>query len=300
MPLYHINAESTVNQIKPTSFQSEKQLQKLFEANLQKLLGVRFIASEFFTGDRQKGRIDTLGLDQDGSPTIVEYKKSSKENVINQGLFYMDWLVDHKGDFAIAAQQALGSDITIDWSQPRLILIAESFSEYDKYAVNRIGANIELWTYHRYGEDFLYIEPIFISTPLKKSPTGEKGEEKDQVSYTVNDHLQGKSESIRALFIALQERIFSLAEEGEIIENPTKIYIGYKHGKNFCEVEIQSNSIKIWLDIPYKDLHDPYNLGRDVSEIGHYGTGDVEVRLKTISEIENIMHLIEQSYRLTT
>jgi RecB family endonuclease NucS len=86
----------------------ERDLQKLFESNLEALLGVRFIASEFTTGDRQRGRIDTLGLDQDGYPTIIEYKKSSKENVINQGLFYLDWLVDHKGDFTLAAQEACG------------------------------------------------------------------------------------------------------------------------------------------------------------------------------------------------
>jgi len=300
MPLYQFDSQFSVNQIKPTSFLSEKQLQILFEANLEILLGVRFVASEFFTSDRQKGRIDTLGLDQDGSPTIIEYKKSSKENVINQGLFYMDWLVDHKGDFAIAAQQALGNDVNIDWSQPRLILIAESFSEYDKYAVNRIGANIELWTYHKYGQDFLYLEPIFISRPLKKIATEETPVEKAQPYYTTEFHLKGKAESIYSLFIALQERIFSLAEEGEIIEKPVKTYIANKRGKNFCEVEIQANSIKIWLDIPYKDLNDPYNLGRDVSDIGHYGTGDVEVRLSSLDNIDKVMDLIEQSYKLTT
>jgi RecB family endonuclease NucS len=72
------------------------------------LMGVRFIASEFTTGDRQRGRIDSLGLDQDGYPTIIEYKRSNKDNVINQGLFYLDWLVDHKGDFTLAAQRACG------------------------------------------------------------------------------------------------------------------------------------------------------------------------------------------------
>ena len=231
-------------QVKPTSFQSEKQLQSLFEKNLEKLLGVRFIATEFFTGDRQKGRIDTLGIDQDGSPTIIEYKKSSKENVINQGLFYMDWLVDHKGDFAMAAQRALGNQISIDWSQPRLILIAESFSEYDKYAVNRIGANIELWTYRRYGDGFLYLETIFTSIPLKKQKSGKKEEDEKLVLYTVDDHLQGKNKNIHLLFTSLRESILSLGEEGEIIENPVKTYIGYKHGKNLCEVEIQANELK--------------------------------------------------------
>jgi hypothetical protein len=103
-------------------------------------------------------------LDEDGTPVIIEYKKSSKENVINQGLFYLDWLVDHKGDFTIAAQETLGKDIEIDWSSPRLILVAESFSEYDKYAVNRIGANIQLWTYRKYGDGFLFLDSIFSNT----------------------------------------------------------------------------------------------------------------------------------------
>ena len=107
MPLYQIK-QQTVTQIKPSAFKNEKELQKLFEANLETLLGVRFIATEFTTGDRQRGRIDSLGVDQDGTPVIVEYKKTSNENVINQGLFYLDWLVDHKGDFTLAAQEEFG------------------------------------------------------------------------------------------------------------------------------------------------------------------------------------------------
>lgn len=300
MLLYQITSESNVSQVKPTSFQSEKQLQKLFETNLEQLLGVRFIATEFFTGDRQKGRIDTLGLDQDGSPTIIEYKKSSKENVINQGLFYMDWLVDHKGDFAIAAQHSLGNGIDIDWSQPRLILIAESFSEYDKYAVNRIGANIELWTFRCYGDDFLYLDPFFTTNPIKGVKPGKEESEIKPISFTIEDHFRGKNENIRALFQSLQERIISIAEEGEILEKLVKTYIGYKHGKNFCEVEIQANALKIWLDIPPNELIDPHNFGRDVSGIGHYGTGDVEVKLTTMDNLDKVIALIEQAYRLTT
>lgn len=100
-------------------------------------MGVRFIATEFTTGDRQRGRIDTLGLDQDGNPTIIEFKKTGKDTVINQGLFYLGWLVDHKGDFTLLAQIKLGSNVEIDWSNPRLMLVAENFSDYDKYVASR-------------------------------------------------------------------------------------------------------------------------------------------------------------------
>lgn len=306
MPLYQLKQQK-VHQIKPAAFKNEKELQKLFESNLEELLGVRFVASEFTTGDRQRGRIDSLGIDQDGAPMIVEYKKSSKDNVINQGLFYLDWLVDHKGDFALAAQEKLGTEIEIDWSSPRLILVAESFSEYDKYAVNRIGANIQLWTYRRYGDDFLFLESIFATT-IQKAPQKEKtvdketdleNDEVEEAIYTLDDHLQGKPNEAKNLFDGLRERIFAFNDDGDIIDKPNKIYISYKHGKNFCEVQIQSAGLKMWLDIPYGELDDPNNLGRDVSKVGHHGTGTVETKLSSLSELDAVMYLIEQSYKQT-
>jgi predicted transport protein len=305
MPLYQIRQNFT-QQIKPSSFKNERELQKLFEANLEDLLGVRFVASEFTTGDRQRGRIDSLGLDEDGTPVIVEYKKSSKENIINQGLFYLDWLVDHKGDFTLVAQEILGNDIEIDWSSPRLILVAESFSEYDKYAVNRIGANIQLWTYRRYGDGLLFLDSIFSATnqtAVKASKSllsdANDGEVKEEIVYTVEDHLQDKPSEFRLLFEALREKIFTLNADGDILEKASKIYISYKHGKNFCEVQFLSSSMKIWLDIPFGDIDDPNKICRDVSKVGHHGTGQTEAKLSDISEIENVMYLIEQSYRLT-
>lgn len=307
MPLYQIKQQK-VDQIKPSSFKNERELQKLFEANLEALLGVRFVASEFTTGDRQRGRIDSLGVDQDGTPVIVEYKKSGKENVINQGLFYLDWLVDHKGDFTLVAQEALGKDIELDWSSPRLILVAESFSEYDKYAVNRIGANIQLWTYRRYGADFLFLESIFATInqkvskkekPIIVEAVSDEAEVVEEIIYTLDDHLKGKSEDVKILFEALRERIFSLNVDNDVLEKPNKIYISYKHGKNFCEVRPQSKEIKIWLDIPFSDLDDPKKISRDVSNVGHYGTGEVETKLGSLAELEDVMYLIEQSYNQT-
>lgn len=315
MPLYHIAPNKTVSQIKPASFSKEKDLQKLFEANLETLLGVKFIGSEFTTGDRQRGRIDTLGIDEDGYPTIIEYKKSSKDNVINQGLFYLDWLVDHKGDFTLAAQQACGPAVKIDWNHPRLILIAESFSEYDKYAVNRIGSNIELWTYRLYGNELLHLEPIYAaeSKPAKgqtKTDEADKakietileepaGEEVETPSYTVEDHLKGRSAAVVELFETLREYIFSLSSEDTIIEKANKMYIGYKHGKNFVEIQVQANGLRIWLDISPDQLDDPYHLGRDVRKIGHHGTGNVEVKLANSMHLERIFPLVEQAYQQT-
>ena len=72
-----------VNEIEGKSVALEKSLQTLIEDNLESFLGIRFIATEYTTGKTHSGRIDTLGLDENGCPVIIEYKRALNENVIN-------------------------------------------------------------------------------------------------------------------------------------------------------------------------------------------------------------------------
>jgi RecB family endonuclease NucS len=121
------------------SVQVEKSLQNLFERHLEELLGIRFIASEYSTGPVHGGRIDTLGLDEDHGPVIIEYKRAVNQNVINQGLFYLDWLMDHRKDFEWLVLDKLGSELAkaVDWSAARLLCIAGDFTRHDEHAVNQ-------------------------------------------------------------------------------------------------------------------------------------------------------------------
>lgn len=300
MPLYRIT-ENKATQIKQIGFDKEKNIQSLIESNCESLLGVRLIKSEYVIGGHQRGRIDTLGLDSENNPTIIEYKLTNNQNVINQGLFYLDWLFDHKGDFEIAAQKTLGTSIEISWTRPRLILIAETFFDYDKYAVNRIGGNIELWTYRKYGNDLLYLEPLYLSNKGKSQEEGEQipAGNGGQLLYTVEDHLKNKNESLIKVFMLLQESILGLAEEDKILEKAGKIYIAYSHGKNFCEIRPQQKELVIWLDISHGELNDPYKLAKDMSNKGHHGTGEVEVRISELSDVDKVNELIKQSFQLT-
>src|SRR5258708_28177489 len=111
------------------------------ERHLETLLGVRFLASEYSTGKVHGGRIDTLGIDENGSPVIIEYKRALNENVINQGLFYLDWLMDHKGEFQLLVLNKLGKSEfdSIDWSAPRLLCIASDLTRYDEHAVQQMN-----------------------------------------------------------------------------------------------------------------------------------------------------------------
>ena len=99
------------------------------------------------------GRIDTLGLDEDSCPVIIEYKRAINENVINQGLYYLDWLMDHRKEFQWLVLEQLGEDAAkaVDWSAPRLLCIAGDFTRYDEHAVKQINRNIELLRSRRLG-----------------------------------------------------------------------------------------------------------------------------------------------------
>lgn len=167
-------SDKAVRELAATSIGVEKSLQKLFEDNMETLLGVRLLASEHGTGPVHAGRIDTLGLDEDGSPVIIEYKRATNENVINQGLFYLDWLLDHKRDFQWLVLDKLGEQIarTVEWSAPRLICIAGDFTRYDGHAVKQINRSIELLRYRRFEGDLLMVELVHATKTALRAGAG--------------------------------------------------------------------------------------------------------------------------------
>lgn len=281
--------------------EKEKGLQRLIEANLEPLFGVRFIATEFSTGQKHRGRIDTLGLDQDGSPVIIEYKLTSTDNVINQGLFYLDWLMDHRGDFELAAQSTLGA-VEVVWSAPRLILLAASFGRYDQYAVNRIDERIELWTYTLYSNDFLAVDLLSreeVPSTKSKPASSVPGRAKVRVSsssrptYDLDHHLVKMSPVTRDLFSSLRDQIMNLGDD--VTERPMNQYVGYRRLKNFAEIVGLRSKLNVFID---GAIEDPNGICEDVSSIGHWGTGHLRATVASGDDMMGVVPLISQAYAL--
>ncbi|VVB79056.1 Uncharacterised protein [uncultured archaeon] len=272
-------------------FSGEKELQNLFERNLEEIFGVRFLATEFST--THKGRMDTLGLDDNNAPVIIEYKEGEKDNVINQGLFYLDWLLDHKGDFQELVRMKLGN-IEINWDDPRLIIVAKSYNEYDKYAVNRISDNIELWRYVLYEQETLLVEKVVL--PKGETRIVKNSEKKKEIiqEYNLNYHIEGKPENIQQLVKALRENILQI--DDQITEKYNKNYIGYSLERNFAEIVVQANGLWIHLDADKEKLSDPEKKLLDVSAKGHWATGDLKIRVEKPEDFPYLIELIEQSY----
>lgn len=74
--------DDSVTELEGTSVALEKSLQVLIEKHLDVFLGVRHLATEYSTGKTHAGRIDTLGIDENGCPVIIEYKRSTNENAV--------------------------------------------------------------------------------------------------------------------------------------------------------------------------------------------------------------------------
>lgn len=152
----------TITEFPTRTVATERTLQRLMERHLLQLLGVNFVASEYSIGSRHAGRIDTLGLDHQESPVVIEYKRGLAVNQISQGLYYLDWLDDHRGEFYLLAREQLGTSLAqaIRWERVRLICVAAAFHRYDLRAVRQVHRRIELIRYCWFGDDLLSLTTV--------------------------------------------------------------------------------------------------------------------------------------------
>ncbi len=269
----------------------EKDLQKLIERNLETIFSIKFLSSEYSTGEKHGGRIDTLGLDENNAPVIIEYKLKESKNVMNQALFYLDWLIDHKGDFEILTMKKLGKKVDVDWLSPRVICLSDSFSKYDSYAVSQIGGPIELIQYRYFADNILILERIDSGKSTETTAKTTVGEER---VWMPKDHLKHGSDMTRALFEEIHDYILNLGEDVE--EKYVKNYIAYRTIRNFCCLEIHKKKLLLYLKLLPGQLPDPLEIGRDVRNIGHFGTGGFEVTVSLPEHIDEAKRFIKASY----
>jgi uncharacterized protein with ParB-like and HNH nuclease domain/predicted transport protein len=112
--------------------------------------------------------------------------------------------------------------------------------------------------------------------------------------YTLADHADALKGNRLELFEKIRKRILNLSSA--VREEVKKHYIAYKAATNFVDIEPQKNRLKLTLNMSFDEVDDPQGVCRDVSNVGHYGNGDVEFGITTIDQVEYAMSLIRQSY----
>ena len=297
----YANKQGTLTPIKESPFKLEREIQLLFEQNLNTIMGLVLVKSEFSIKNK---RIDTLAFDpQSKAFIIIEYKKDKNISVVDQGFTYLSLMLENKADFIIEYNESLKKQLTrdeIDWSQTRVVFVSTSFTENQKLATNFKDIAIELWEVKRFENQTVSITPIKKSKSAESiKPITQQNKElkavQDEIKvYTEDDHLIKPTEEIKELYELLRNRIVTLADDIDVV--PQKMYIAFrKDKKNFTYLHLQKKNIKIWLNAKWGEITDSKGISSDVSNKGHYGYGDYEIDMKDDTQLEYILSLLKET-----
>nr|WP_000642604.1 DUF262 and DUF1524 domain-containing protein [Helicobacter pylori] len=156
----------------------------------------------------------------------------------------------------------------------------KSFGEEEikKRANDLADLALKIWTYPK----------LDAETLEKYKPKKDKKEKK---VYDLSSYKFGSRS--RELFDILSKEIKALDEK--IVENFNQDYISYKFSKNFVDIVVQTENLKLYLNMKFNELQDEKNLARDMTNKGHLGNGDIEVKLETKENIPYCLGLIKQA-----
>lgn len=287
------NIKGTIQEYQSSTVTLEKELQTVIENNMGMFFGVTFLASEYRTTDG--GRMDSIGIDENRCPVIFEYKRSINENVINQGLFYLNWLLDHKDSFKVLVIDKLGlkEADNIDWTMPRVICVAGDFTKYDESAIKQMNRNISLIRYKKFGDDLLMFEQVNenIASSISDVEPSIKARASDK---TFDEQIEGADKAIKLLYQDLTNYILSLGDD--ISETHLKPYAAFKRIKNVVTVVAHKKKLVLNLPLDVSTVAFEEGFSRDVTNIGHWGCGAVELHISNKNDFEKAKPLIDRAY----
>lgn len=296
------DTKGSLAELNEKPFKLEKEIQTLFEKNIEAITGLYLVKSEFTI---KSNRIDTLAFDADSqSFVIIEYKRSQNYSVVDQGVSYLNLMLEYKAEFIVEYNETQHKALKrsdVDWTQSKIIFVSPSFNDFQRQSSNFKDLAIELWEIKQFENDVVVINPIKKS----KSAPSLKQVQKDDSSeiskviqqtkvYTEEEHLQGKPDETAELYETFKNAVLNLGSDLDI--KPKKQEIGFTaKGKIFADVCILKNSLKFWINLKRGQLDDPKKLARDVSSIGHWGNGDYEIIVSDTANLEYVMSLIKQA-----
>ncbi|MCC9070006.1 DUF5655 domain-containing protein [Flavobacterium sp. F-65] len=293
--------KNLMTSLKEINFKLEKDIQNLFEGNLDKITNLKLIKSEFTI---KSNRIDTLAFDEESKAfVIIEYKRNQNYSVIDQGVSYLNLMLEYRADFIVEYNETQKGNLKrsdVDWSQSRIVFVSPSFTDFQKQSSNFKDLAIELWEIKQFENDIVIINPIkkSKSAPSIKLVQQNEGSDiskviKEIVVYTEDSHLNGKSDEMLELYDSYKNAILALSPDIEIV--PKKKYIAFKLKSNIVDVNVQQNKMIFWINMKKGTLDDPKKITIDASVKGHHGNGDYELKVSDTKNLEYIMSLIKQA-----
>jgi predicted transport protein len=302
--LFRRDADGRDVELSGTTVALEVELQRRVEAGLEVMLGIRFLASEYPTGPWHRGRIDTLGLDENGSPVVIEYKKGSDSGVLSQAVSYLSWLDSARHEIEALIRKVLGAEAaeSIDWRRPRMVCIAAGFSRHDRVAVQRLPERIDLVRYRVFDDDLLSLLLVDSSPGSTHAASSPRARERDSATLSVPSAPSSVSaagglvpDCLRDLYAELDE---ALTAWGEVEVEPLRHYIAYRRLVNVASVIFRPKhkAILLYLRLAPDTVMLEEGFTRNVRRIGHLGTGDLEVRIASATDLGRAQPLIRRAF----
>ena len=288
MSLFKINENATLKKVDRKEFKNEAELQKLVENNLQYVMGISFIATEY---PIPNGRIDTLGIDEDNVPVIIEYKWKKDLSAIVQGLFYLNWVMQNKKPFESIVKDKIGKDINVNWStQPRLIIIAQDFDAKELSAINLMGPSVELKKYSLYKNLFNIEDVNIVKGGKPTKPNGTVDDDK----YTLEQILKKATSNNHDTFMALRDKILGISDA--VWEKVGAFYCDYRTSSTFVSIHVQKEKLKVYIKMGDKKINDVKGVCKPVPKSYGYGLLNTIFVISKKDEIDYAMKLIMQAY----
>lgn len=297
--MLYYNEKGKLKEIKESPFKLEKHLQKLFEDNLSAILGLTVVKSEFIIKNK---RFDTLAFDEENkSFVIIEYKRDKSSSVIDQGFAYLHMMLENKAEFVLEINEKCNRNLKrddISWEQTKVIFVASSFNDNQKISTKFKDIAIELIEVKQFKDGHIIINSlkddssqVSVKTITKNNKVYESVTKEIKV-YTEEDQLNNGSDKTTEIYEELKNSILNL--DSSIKIKATKLYIAFKKSSNICDIEIQKDKLKIYLNAKWGTIDDPKHLFKDVRKIGHWGNGDYRAEIKNNDNIGYLMDLIKQ------
>ncbi|GAE87270.1 hypothetical protein [Acetivibrio straminisolvens] len=198
--------------------------------NLESLLNIRILESDFDTGENE--RLDVIALGTENNPLIVLFQTTQSESMVSKAVFYLDWLINNKGLFNKLAQKTVPNvNIdSIDWQKAGIFCVGGDFSKFDRYMVSHIGRNIELIRCKKYDRDLLVIETVFKPISINSCRTSALAlTSAPNVEQNKTKKYTKVSQVPRIGYCQIENGkhyvVFPGKEKGEIFEIPVTIYL---------------------------------------------------------------------------
>ncbi|CAN5405571.1 hypothetical protein BH23BAC3_BH23BAC3_25150 [soil metagenome] len=159
-----------------------------------------------------------------------------------------------------------------------------------------MNRNIELIRYRKFGDNLLLLELVNVVEAKSNGGNIQSTSSTKQEYKTVSDHLKSANKELTDLYYALRVYMMSLGDD--VQEKTLKYYFAYKRIKNFTCVEVytQSNKLQVYVKINPDEVELEEGFTRDVRNIGHFGTGDLEITIRNQEDLTKAEPLILRSY----